>query len=174
MKLYLVRHADALPVGGKIDRDAERPLSHTGLQEAALAGKALALLEPALDAVLVSPLLRARQTGERLTSARKAPVRLEVSPLLEPGFHPEAVLEELFLRWKDAAVALVGHQPDLGNLLSYLVSGDLSVEAAFRPGTIACAGISGTPQNFGGRLEWLVSPELLHLLMQPNNGGGIP
>jgi len=74
MKLYLVRHADALPVGGKIDRDAERPLSQTGLQEAALAGQALALLEPALDAVLVSPLLRARQTGERLSAARPAPI----------------------------------------------------------------------------------------------------
>jgi phosphohistidine phosphatase len=157
-----------------IQRDADRVLSDAGVREAGLAAGALAALEPSLDAVLVSPLLRARQTGERLAAERPTAVPLEVSPLLEPGFRPEDVLEPLLKRWKDSAVALVGHQPDLGNFLAFLVSGDLSVEVAFKPGTIACVGVSGTPENFAGRLEWLVSPEVLHGLRQWSKGGGAP
>lgn len=172
MKLFLMRHADALPVGSGVTRDADRPLSEAGQREAAAVAKALAKLAPALHAVLVSPLLRARQTGERLVAAHPAAVPLEVSRLLEPGFRPEAALEELFVRWKEASIVLVGHQPDLGNFLSYLVSGDLSVDVSFKPGAIACVGVSGTMQNFGGRLEWLVSPDLVQELQQTGNGGG--
>jgi len=170
MKLLLVRHADALPVGGKIQRDADRVLSEAGLREASVMAKALAAVEPALAVVLVSPLLRARQTGERLAAGRSVPV--EVTPLLEPGFRPANLLEALFARWKDSAVVLVGHQPDLGNFLSYLVSGDLSVDVAFKPGTMACVGVSGSAENFGGRLEWLVSPELVQTLQEQHQGEG--
>jgi phosphohistidine phosphatase len=174
MKLFLMRHADALPVGGGILRDADRPLSDLGRREASAGARALLRLAPSLDTVLVSPLLRARQTGESLVAARPAPVTLEVSPLLEPGFRPETMLEELFGRWKESAVVLVGHQPDLGNFLSYLVSGDLSADVAFKPGMIACIGVSGNLQNFGGRLEWLISPELLQALEQPGSGRNNP
>jgi phosphohistidine phosphatase len=172
MKLFLMRHADALPVGGDITRDADRPLSATGEREAVAVARALAKLAPALHAVLVSPLLRARQTGERLVAAHPAGIPLEVSSLLEPGFRSEAALEELFARWKEASIVLVGHQPDLGNFLSYLVAGDLSVDVSFKPGAVACVGVSGTVQNFGGRLEWLVSPELVQGLQQAGNAGG--
>jgi phosphohistidine phosphatase SixA len=102
------------------------------------------------------------------------PVAVQMSRSLEPGFQPGELLEELFARWKEASVALVGHQPDMGNFLSYLVSGDLSVDTTFKPGTIACVGVSGSTQNFGGRLEWLMSPEVIRTLQHQNQEGGVP
>ena len=113
MDLIVWRHADA-EQGGP---DLERPLTKRGRKEAA--GVAEWLLErlPEEFEVVASPAARAQQTAEAL--GRK--IRTEAR--IAPGASPQDLIGAA--RWPDARgpVILVGHQPDLGNTLAYLVSG---------------------------------------------------
>ena len=60
MKLYFLRHADALPD----QDDAVRALSQTGKKEAQSLARFLKNAGVAFDAAFTSPLVRARQTAE--------------------------------------------------------------------------------------------------------------
>jgi phosphohistidine phosphatase len=104
MLLFLVRHAHA----EKGEPDALRPLSERGRLEARALGEGLAAHATPPRLVLVSPLLRARQTAEAVAQATGAELR--VDDRLAPG-----ATDEHFRRALDGAtdpVALVGHQPD--------------------------------------------------------------
>jgi phosphohistidine phosphatase len=123
MRLYLVRHAEAAP--GEPDR--ERPLTKTGLEQAARVGERLAEETPRpVAAVLTSPLLRARQTAELIA----APLGIEPEPdqRLAPGATAADVRAAVAGRG-DAVV--VGHQPDCGHIAAELTGG---AEPAFPPG----------------------------------------
>jgi phosphohistidine phosphatase len=164
MKVYLVRHAEAASLGGAIRADADRPLTDAGEAVAAAMGRVLARMEPSLTMVLSSPLLRARRTGELMCMREFVSIPLRVTEHLSPGSRPKAILDEVFGIGMNATVALVGHQPDLGYLLSYLVCGEAGADVAFKPATMACISLSGSTTNFGGRLEWLLTPDLVSSL----------
>ena len=68
MNLYIARHAEALALGGTIVRDADRRLSPRGEDDAALMGRALARLDPDVDIIVTSPLVRSIETGEIVVS----------------------------------------------------------------------------------------------------------
>ena len=85
MNLYIVRHADALPVGGGVARDADRPLSKQGERDAAAVGRALATLEPGTPLIVTSPLVRAQRTGDLFRKAFPRQTALETWEELAPG-----------------------------------------------------------------------------------------
>ncbi|HEV3202877.1 MAG TPA: histidine phosphatase family protein, partial [Gemmataceae bacterium] len=65
MNLYLIRHADAVPLGLQgITQDEERPLSDEGQIQARALTHVLALRGIRLDKIVSSPLVRTRQTTE--------------------------------------------------------------------------------------------------------------
>src|SRR5262245_4685086 len=121
MDLYVIRHAEAQPLGGSITDDAERPLTETGKAQSKALAQGLQRLGVKLDVILTSPLLRARQTAEEILRCWNAP-----KPALE-------VVEELVNAGKrrklarvirDVAkesVAIVGHQPDLAIFAAWLI-----------------------------------------------------
>src|SRR5580765_427313 len=78
VRLYLVRHAEAAPG----EPDELRRLTPSGRAAARDLGRRLAEEEPP-DAVLASPLLRARETAEEI--ARAAGVEVEPDDRLSPG-----------------------------------------------------------------------------------------
>lgn len=161
MVLYVVRHAEALPVGGAIKRDAERPLSPRGKQDAALVARALARLDPSIGLILTSPLLRAVQTGELLRADLdgRAPVR--VTENLAPGFRVKAFLEELSRAGSIPSVAAIGHQPDLGNLVAFLIAGAGHAALTIPACTVARILFDSSDLMGGAQLQWLVTPEVL-------------
>lgn len=124
MRLYLVRHAEAAPGSP----DELRPLTEAGRRAARELGLCLAAPEP-LDAVVCSPLLRARQTAAALAqaSALAAPV---VVPALAPGADTAAVLAAV--GGKGARVAAVGHMPDVSEVAAALTGRAV----AFAPGDV--------------------------------------
>jgi|SRR4249919_2492776 len=120
MRLYLVRHAEAAPG----DPDELRRLTPSGRAAARDLGRKLAEDEP--DAVLASPLLRARETAEEI--ARAAGVEVEPDDRLSPGATAKDVLDAVAGRGE--RVVVVGHQPDCGRIAVALGAGD---EPAFPP-----------------------------------------
>jgi phosphohistidine phosphatase len=157
MQLYLVRHGEAEaspPKGG----DAERRLTAAGRHDFARVVAGLRRLEPELTRILTSPLVRARQTAEILREQLPGPAP-EEWPLLAPG----GALERLLAQLRDAgeAVALVGHEPGLGRLLSLAVAGRQGDGTPLRKGGVARIEFDGPPKPGSGRLIWLMTPRLL-------------
>ncbi|MFI5182434.1 MAG: phosphohistidine phosphatase SixA [Thermoanaerobaculia bacterium] len=159
MKIHLLRHAeaeDASPSG----RDADRRLTDAGKKRMRLVAKAIAKMDPKYDAVLVSPLVRSRQTAEPVAAAcgfRKT--LLETKSLL-PNADPEAILVELS-RLGAASVLLVGHQPHFGRLLGRLATGRRDAEIPMKKAGLAEIEIDGDPSIAHAELRWLLSPHLL-------------
>ena len=112
-RLFLVRHAHSDPG----DPDSLRPLSARGTQQARELGERLATVAP--DAVVTSPLLRARETGAAI--AKAAGVDLRVDDRLAPGATAEDVLAAV--EGAGATVVVVGHQPDCSEITLALGAG---------------------------------------------------
>jgi phosphohistidine phosphatase len=108
MKLYLVRHAEAAPG----DPDELRPLTAEGRAQARALGEGLAGDGVRVDALLTSPLLRARETAEELAS--RLGVQAEADDRLGPGATLELVRHAV--EGRGDAVLIVGHQPDCGRI----------------------------------------------------------
>jgi phosphohistidine phosphatase len=126
MRLYLVRHAEAAPG----TPDELRPLTPAGREAARALGRHLRDEAVAVDAVLSSPLLRARETAEAI--ARELDVQAEPVELLAPGATEADLLAAVDGR--GATVVAVGHQPDCGQIAAALNGG---AEPPFPPAGMA-------------------------------------
>jgi phosphohistidine phosphatase len=115
MRLLLVRHADALPG----DPDEVRRLSPDGRAAAQALGKRLAEEGVRPNAILTSPLLRARETGDALAAALGCAA--EPSEALAPGATAASV--EKAVAGRGQTVIVVGHQPDCGRIAAALADG---------------------------------------------------
>jgi phosphohistidine phosphatase len=122
VRLFLVRHAEAAPG----EPDDLRPLTPAGRDAARALGERLAEQRP--DAVLTSPLLRARETAGLI--ARACGLDAEPDDRLAPGATADGLRAAAADRG-DTVVA-VGHQPDCGEIALALTGR----EARFPPGGV--------------------------------------
>ena len=123
VRLVIVRHAEA----ASGEPDELRPLTAAGRDTARVLGQRLADEGLVPDAVLTSPLLRARETAQEL--ARPAGLEPEPDERLAPGATAEAVRAAAEERGQ--TVVVVGHQPDCSRIAAALGGGE---EPAFPPG----------------------------------------
>jgi phosphohistidine phosphatase len=166
MHLYLIRHADAQPVGGTVRSDTERPLSARGEDDALAIGRVLAAADPGIRLVLTSPLTRAVQTGAQIAAAMLVPPEQRITEHLAPGFRPRVLTDELLALGTDVRVVLIGHQPDMSSLLSRLVADGTRGAIAFAPGTVAFLTATPMGQQIDAQLRWLLTPQLAVLLRE--------
>jgi phosphohistidine phosphatase len=112
MRLVIVRHAEA----GPGTPDELRTLTPAGREQARELGRRLREqgLEP--DAVLSSPLLRARETAAALALGDP-----EAHERLAPGATPDDIREAA--RDRGETVLVVGHQPDCGQAVAAFTNG---------------------------------------------------
>lgn len=126
MELYILRHAIAV-TRGMPGQDARRALTSEGRGRLEKITQAWPTLGVEVDVIFTSPFVRALQTAEIAAQAlgRDIPEILEA---LSAGAAPAEIIETLAPRvHDDDRVMLVGHEPDLGRLISMLVCGnDLS------------------------------------------------
>jgi len=115
VRLFLVRHAEAAPG----DPDELRTLTPHGRWQAQDLGQRFARRGIRPEAVLSSPLLRARQTADAI--AAEAGVLVEPDERLAPGATAEDVRAAVAGRGE--TVVVVGHQPDCGQIAA-AISGD--------------------------------------------------
>jgi phosphohistidine phosphatase len=115
VRLYLVRHAHAAPG----EPDELRKLTPEGRRDARALGELLAAEGVVPDAIVSSPLLRARETAEELGRATGATTSADER--LCPGATTTDVLEAL--EGRGETVIVVGHQPDCGRIAAELGNG---------------------------------------------------
>jgi phosphohistidine phosphatase len=163
MRLYLVRHAMAEAVS-PTGRDADRTLTDEGRERMRGAADGLRALGIQLDRVFTSPFLRAGETAAILAAAL-GDVGTEVLDELAAGAVPATVLRAVRRHRHLEAVALVGHQPDLGSLASQLMTGTPDAcPLPFKKGAIACFQVSITRGQMRGLPEWFMTTKQLRAI----------
>jgi phosphohistidine phosphatase len=164
MDLYLVRHAiagDADP--SRWPNDSDRPLTPAGEKRFRRAARGLGRIVPKVDVVLSSTFARAWRTAELLASEAGWPSPVECRAL-ESGRAPAEVLQAL----RDAGsgdVALVGHEPNLHELASYLLTAEVNhAQLEFRKGGVARLTLDNGLRPGTATLVWLLTPKVLRTI----------
>ena len=125
MIIHLVRHAEAIERSPDISEE-HRFLTRRGRNRFRIIAKNMKKLGTKLDLILTSPLVRSVQTADILAERVRCQGDLLVEGLLAPGFRPES-LDRLLDGYPQAkAIALVGHEPDLGILTQTLLGTDIA------------------------------------------------
>jgi phosphohistidine phosphatase SixA len=115
MQLYLVRHAEA--AGG--EPDELRALTPAGREQARSLGARFRETGVRPNAILTSPLLRARETGTLI--GRELGLEPATDKRLAPGANADALTSAVAGRGE--VVVVVGHQPDCSRIAAALSGG---------------------------------------------------
>jgi phosphohistidine phosphatase len=164
LDLYLVRHAIAFDFDtSQWPDDSQRPLTPEGQKRFSRAARGLRGLVPSVELVLSSPWVRAWQTAELLESEAGWP-RAVACEALSSGRGPADVLQALQPFTTCSAIALVGHEPILHELASYLLTADTDAQIEMRKGSVARLEVGEGLRPGAGRLHWLLPPKVLRAL----------
>lgn len=153
MKLFFLRHGPAEPKDDWAGDDEERPLSATGELLVAEVAATLARQHVAPDVILTSPYRRARQTAQIVAERLGMSDRVKVDPRLMPGFGLRQLGRILNDYPDHESLLLVGHGPDLGQVVRNLTGGRLTIRKA----GVAQVELAG-PSAIKGRLLSLLVP----------------
>ena len=161
--LYIVRHAVAAERGEKWPDDNDRPVTHQGAAKMREVVHGLAALDVEPDLVISSPLVRAVETAEIVVKGVKSTPKIVTSPAFAPGGSPSAMAAALASLGKGRSMAVVGHEPGLGEFAAWLIGARHPVP--FKKGGVASIELSEWPPVArGGTLIWLATPKMLRAL----------
>lgn len=153
MKLYLVRHGEAVPP----EVDPACPLSERGRTEVERLAGFMRQARIGVARVIHSGRLRARQTAEILAAQFAPDVTLETSDMLDPGAPPQRFA--LQVAGLDFDTLVVGHLPFMAKLVALLAIGreDQTI-VNYPPGTVVCLEQSA---DGAWSIAWMMRPSLL-------------
>jgi phosphohistidine phosphatase len=163
MDLLVIRH------GAARDRDEFaqtglsddlRPLTAEGADEMRKVARALRTQVKSIDFLATSPLVRAVQTAEIVAEAYGREVGETTTSLM-----PDAPLEE-FEKWcagvgAKKLVAVVGHEPHLSTLVTWLLSGKYDSCVRLKKAGAALLEFGSEVHRDSGTLAWLLTPRQL-------------
>jgi phosphohistidine phosphatase len=158
-ELYLIRHGVAEGRGEKWPDDTKRPLTADGMTRLKKAARGLGRLDVTFDVILSSALVRARQTAEILSSELDGHPPIVTCEALSPGGGFAALVADLEKHARKTRIALVGHEPDIGELAARLIGSRHSIE--FKKGAVCRIDLDALPSNGPGDLRWLLPPRFL-------------
>lgn len=158
-ELFLVRHAIAAPRGDEWPDDTKRPLTERGIARFKEVVKGLRELDVSIDEIFSSPLVRAKQTASLLASGLEPRPAQKFLDALAPGHSPHSVMTQLAKAAKRRRIALVGHEPDLGELAAYLIGAQRAVP--FRKGGVCRIDIESLTSRRPAALIWFAPPRML-------------
>lgn len=159
LELYLIRHGVAAERGEDYPDDSKRPLTNAGISRLRKEAKALDELGVALDHIITSPLARTRQTADIFAESLKSKPSVSQSDALAPAGTSTAVIQELAKHMRKARIALVGHEPNIGELAGRLIGARMPLE--FKKGAICRIDFEVFPPKGIGQLRWFVTPRML-------------
>lgn len=157
MKLVLIRHAKAQSHGAS-DNDYQRALTAKGECQSTEIAKWFTKHDVLADIILTSPVLRAQQTAQIISTSALLP-----SPITEPwlrcGMSPESALAELAAYADFSCVVIVGHEPDLSQLAERIL-GMPSGRIHLRKASVLELSCRPPVRAGGGVIENLYTPTL--------------
>jgi phosphohistidine phosphatase len=165
MRLLVIRHAiagDREEFAGTGKPDSERPVTPEGRKKMRANARGLRAVAPDLAVLGSSPFVRARQTADIVAKAYHDLSVTEV-PALASGGSRQQVLEWLSAQ-RVEAVGVTGHEPDLGALIAWLVTGDPAPFVTLKKGGACLLSFPGAPGPGQAELKWVLTPRLLALL----------
>jgi phosphohistidine phosphatase len=161
-EIYIIRHGVAAERGEEYPDDSKRPLIAKGIARLKREAKALDDLGVEFDQIITSPLVRAKQTADVFAETMKSKPPVATSDALTPAGTPAAVIQELARYSKKGRIALVGHEPNLGELAARLIGARTAIE--FKKGAICRIDFEVLPPKGHGQLRWFVTPLMLRKL----------
>ena len=162
LELYLIRHGLAGERGEEYPDDSKRPLTSEGISRLKREAKGLDALDVTFDHILTSPLVRARQTADVLAESMKSKAPVSTADALTPAGGPAAVMQELARHMKKARIAIVGHEPNIGELAAYLIGSKTPVP--FKKGAVCRIDFAVFPPKGKGQIVWFATPRMLRKL----------
>ena len=167
MNLFLLRHGRAVERGtAGLATDAARALIPEGRRELRLIARAMLKLDLTFDLILASAFLRAKQTAELVAAELKWKQRLRFADELQPGGDASKLIRKVAtLKPVPENVLLVGHEPDLSELISLLVSGKPGAGFALKKGGLAKLEVEKLGAGKCASLAWLLTPRQMKLIV---------
>lgn len=160
MELFVLRHGPAESRDpARWANDELRPLTVDGERETDRAARGLAGLLGEVDRIVSSPAVRARRTAEILRE------RLQRrTPLVEwPELRPDSEAAPILARAAQAGgrLVLVGHEPTLGELVGYGLTGEATRLLRLSRAGAAALVFPARPVPGAAQLDWAVSRSML-------------
>lgn len=155
MEIYLLRHAEA-QLRGEGLADKDRKLTGKGKRDARAVVALAHSAEAAPELIFSSPLKRALETAA-IAQLHWNKARLVETRSLVPDASPDLIWREIVAQKNVAEIMLVGHEPHLSRLVSFLLEAALAVD--FKKSAIVriSTGKTGPPR---GVLKWMITPKL--------------
>ncbi|MGA2409906.1 MAG: phosphohistidine phosphatase SixA [Candidatus Binataceae bacterium] len=172
MMLYVLRHARAEdPTPG--EDDSHRGLTQKGtdqMREAAAGMRAIGLK---FDTILTSPLVRAVETSAIVADAYDGRPEPQILRSLVPSLSAEKAAEELVPFCERDNVLIVGHEPQLGLLVSLLLTGDPNmVKIDLKKGGCVALERLNWMDHSKAELIWMMTQKQLRKMRKNLKGGG--
>ena len=167
MKLLIVRHG---PAGNREEWEAEgqddrlRPLTRKGKKEVRQAAAGLVRLVPSLELLATSPWTRAAETAEIV--AREYGCEIAEVEALTSDSRPENLGPWLQQQRSRSSVGVVGHEPHLGLLVGYLLSGESVSFVDLKKGGACLVEMEDPERPGSGTLQWLLTDRELRRLAE--------
>jgi phosphohistidine phosphatase len=158
-ELYLIRHGLAEERGEAWPDDSKRPLTAEGMSRLRKSARGVARLGISFDVLVTSPLVRARQTADVIASVYDPRPQVVVAESLAPGGAHQALLTDLEKQARRTRIALVGHEPGIGELAARLAGFRHPLE--FKKGAFCRIDVEALPPTGQGMLRWFLTPRIM-------------
>jgi phosphohistidine phosphatase len=162
MLVYFLRHASAGVSKSDPVKDEKRPLDRDGVEQCGYVGRALAVMEAHVDAIISSPLKRATQTAALIANELAYEGKIDLDPALRPGAaFPQ--FRDLLTRYAgQEAIMVVGHNPNLSEFLGRLIGGGNRTGIDLKKAGVARVDV----YHHRGVLHWCLTPKVVRTLTE--------
>ena len=168
MNLLVIRHAiaedkEAFAESGR--DDDQRPLTQAGRGKMRRAAQGLRVVAGRVALLASSPLVRARETAE-IVAPELGASRVEIVEALRPDQSYDELVKWLRSHSMpnddgDRVVAVVGHEPHLSGLVTWLMTGGDDSRVELKKGAACLVHFDGPPRKGEGVLRWALTPSQL-------------
>jgi phosphohistidine phosphatase len=161
--LLVIRHALAVAREefARTGRDdALRPVTAEGARTMRRAAAGLARIIPGIDLLASSPFVRTAQTAG-IVAAAYGGLDVRTVDVLAPGGSQDDILRWLHRQREARAIALVGHEPDLGALVSWLLADVSRSFVELKKGAACLLRFQSRPAPGRATLRWALAPAQL-------------
>lgn len=164
MRLYLMQHGKSLPEG----IDPARPLSPVGREQIVRSAEAMRHLGIQPDVILSSDRMRTIETAEILADVLNVDINsIRPNPALRPRNPAGRIIDLLDEHRHLSTIIAVGHMPSLERVAASLLGRNNRLALQMKHGGLMRISLNNTLSR--ARLDWLLMPEHLSLLVADNH-----